>query len=319
MVLDAPRPEAASMRILLAVATYFGYIFIIVMYSAKLVKYLNLPMHLRSEVYPVIPGDQTSQERSYYEASDWWTRSRRHPLFRRAWFLFSDYFFLGEYFRREKGYWLFLYPWHMGFILIITFHILCFFGALASMLGIPVAYGSPSLVGNAIFGMTLATGVVSFISGLFGSMGILIRRLADKNLRIYATPQNYFTYLLLLAVFLSGLYSWYVDPVFAIYRNFWKGLITLKPVNVEPATATHILLFAFLLIYLPFTRSLHYITRLFGFLLIRWDDRPNLRGSALEKEIEEMLNLKISWSGPHIKPDLTWREIASEAIVTEKK
>jgi nitrate reductase gamma subunit len=307
------------MYILLAVATYFGYIFIIVMYSAKLVKYLNLPMHLRSEVYPVIPGDRTSNERSYYEDLEWWMRPRRHHLLPRVWFLLSDYFLLREYFRRDKSYWLFLYPWHIGFILIITFHIFCFFGALASLLGIPVTYGSPSIFGKVIYGLTLATGVVSFVSGLFGSMGILIKRLTDKNLRNYATPQNYFTYLLLLAVFLSGLYSWYFDPGFSAYRSFWKGLITFKPIDVEPATATHILLFAFLLIYLPFTRSLHYITRLFGFLLIRWDDRPNLRGSALEKEIEEMLNLKISWSGPHIKPDLTWREIASEAIVTEKK
>jgi nitrate reductase gamma subunit len=306
------------MRILLAIATYFGYIFIIFMYSIKLKKYLRLPLHLRSEVYPVIPGDQTSKERSYYEDPDWWTRPRRHHLLQRVWFLFSDYFLLREYFRRDKIYWLFLYPWHIGFIMIITFHIFCFFGALASLLGIPVTYGSPSIFGNVIYGLTLATGVVSFISGLFGSIGILIKRLTDKGLRNYASPQNYFTYILLLAVFLSGLYSWYFDPVFSVYRNFWKGLITFKPIDVEPATASHILLFALLLIYLPFTRSLHYITRLFAFLLIRWDDKPNLRGSSLEKKVEEMLNLRISWNGPHIKPDLTWKELASEAIVPEK-
>jgi nitrate reductase gamma subunit len=289
------------------------------MYSAKLVKYLHLPMHLRSEVYPVIPGDSTSKERSYYEDLDWWTKPQRHHLLQRSWFLFSDYFLLREYFRRNKSYWLFLYPWHIGFILIITFHILCFFGALVSLLGIPVTHGSPSTLGTVIYGLTLATGVVSFFSGLFGSIGILIKRLTDKDLRNYATPQNYFTYLLLLAVFLSGLYSWYLDPAFSVYTNFWKGLITFKPIDVEPATASHILLFAFLLIYLPFTRSLHYITRLFGFLCIRWDDKPNLRGSELEKEVEEMARLKVGWEGPHIKPNLTWKEIASEAIVREKE
>jgi len=305
------------MHILLAVATYFGYTFIIVMYSAKLVKYLNLPMHLRSEVYPVIPGDQTSGERSLYENPDWWTRPQRHHLVRRVWFLFSDYFLLREYFRRDKGYWLFLYPWHIGFIMIITFHIFCFLGALVSLLGIPVAYGSPSISGNIIFGLTLATGVVSFMSGLFGSIGVLIKRLTNQDLRNYATPQTYFTYVFLLSVFLSGLYSWYFDPVFSVYRSFWKGLITFRPIDVEPATALHILLFALLLIYLPFTRSLHYITRLFGFLLIRWDDKPNLRGSMLERKVEAMLNLRLNWNGPHVKPDLTWKEIASEAIQKE--
>jgi nitrate reductase gamma subunit len=307
------------MRILLAIITYAGYVFVVSMYSIKLIKYFRLPLHLRSEVYPVIPGDPTSKERSYYEEIDWWTRPRRHNRVRRLWFLFSDYFLLREYFRRDKSYWLFLYPWHIGFIMIITFHIFCFFGALASLLGVPVTYGSPSVLGNAIFGLTLGTGVVSFILGLFGSIGILIKRLIDKDLRNYATPQNYFTYLLLLAVFLSGLYSWYSDPMFSVYRSFWRGLITLKPIDVEPAMAIHILLFALLLIYLPFTRSLHYITRLFGFLLIRWDDRPNLRGSVLEKKVEEMLNLKANWKGPHIKPDLTWKELASDSILQEKK
>lgn len=69
------------MRILLAIAMYFGYLFIIVMYSAKLVKYLKLPMHLRSEVYPVIPGDQTSREKSYYENLGWWTKPRAGTTF----------------------------------------------------------------------------------------------------------------------------------------------------------------------------------------------------------------------------------------------
>jgi hypothetical protein len=39
----------------------------------------------------------------------------------------------------------------------------------------------------------------------------------------------------------------------------------------------------------------------------------------LEKKVEEMLNLKTNWNGPHIKPGLTWKELASEAIVRGKK
>jgi hypothetical protein len=90
---------------------------------------------------------------------------------------------------------------------------------------------------------------------------------------------------------LSGLLAWiFADPTFSEYREFWKGLIVFKPIDVGALAAFHILLFALLLIYLPFTRSLHYITRLFGFLLIRWDDEPSLPGSLLEREVEEALN-----------------------------
>jgi hypothetical protein len=114
-------------------------------------------------------------------------------------------------------------------------------------------------------------------------------------------------------VFLSGLLSWiFADPTFSKYRGFWKGLIVFNPIDVEAVVAVHILLFAFLLIYLPFTRSLHYITRLFGFLLIRWDDEPNLRGSLLEREVEEALKQKLNWRGPHIQSGSTWRDVALE-------
>ena len=299
------------MRFVLAAFTYFGYVFIITMYSVKVVKYLRLPIHLRSEVYPVIPGDQLSKEKTYYENLEWWTKPRQQNKLRRLWFLFSDYLLLAEYFRRDRGYWLVVYPWHIGFIFIITFHILSFFGALFEWLGVSVAPDSSSLFGIGLYYVSLATGVISFVSGLFGSIGVLINRLVRSDLRDYASPQTYFNYLFLLMVFLSGLLAWiFADPTFSEYREFWKGLIVFKPVDVEPLAAVHILLFAFLLIYLPFTRSLHYITRLFGFLLIRWDDEPSLPGSLLEREVEEALKQKLNWQGPHIQSGSTWRDVA---------
>jgi nitrate reductase gamma subunit len=301
------------MRFVLAALTYFGYLFIITMYSVKVVKYLRLPMHLRSEVYPVIPGDKLSKEKTYYENLEWWTKPRQQNKLRRLWFLFSDYLLLAEYFRRDRGYWLVVYPWHIGFIFIITFHILSFFGALFEWFGVSVAPNSSSLFGIGLYYVSLATGVISFVSGLFGSIGVLINRLVRSDLRDYASPQTYFNYLFLLMVFLSGLLVWiFADPTFSEYREFWKGLIAFNPINVGTLATVHILLFAFLLIYLPFTRSLHYITRLFGFLLIRWDDEPSLPGSLLERKVEEALKQKLNWQGPHIQSGSTWRDAALE-------
>jgi nitrate reductase gamma subunit len=303
------------MNILLAVATLVGYIFIITMYSMKIIKFLRLPTHLRAEIYPFIPTERYSSNKFYFKYPERLIKPQRKHLFRRILFLLKEYVFLGEYFHQDKRYWLALHPWHTGFMLIITFHIFSFFGALAMVGGIPVAPNSPFGMGITLYYLSLYLGVMSFVTGLFGSIGILVLRLADKKLRDYATPLNYFTYVFLLAVFLSGLYSWYfVDPAFNEYREFWKGLITLQPTHVEPATAIHVLLFALLLIYLPFTRSLHYITRLFAFFLIRWDDEPNMRGSLLEKKIQNLLNQRVSWSGPHIPKGVTWRDIAAEAI-----
>ncbi|RPJ10558.1 MAG: hypothetical protein EHM36_03190 [Deltaproteobacteria bacterium] len=307
------------MKYLLAFLTYFGYLFVITGYSIKIRKYLNLPMHLRSEVYPEIPGTQGSKNRSPFEDLDWWTKPRRKNWIGRFWFLFSDYFLLGEYFRKDRGYWLFLYPWHIGFITIILFHILSFFGAVSLWLGIPVIPESPWLLGKTLFYLSLIVGVISFSAGLLGSIGVLIKRLTVSDLRDYTTPQNYLTYIFLLAVFFTGLYAWLsADPLFAEYRGFWKGLITFRLIDVEPASAIHIGLFALLLIYLPFTRSLHYITRLFGFLRIRWDDEPNVKGSLLEEKIKGMLDQKVTWKGPHIRAGSTWTDLASETVAQDR-
>ena len=301
------------MDVFLAVLTYFGYVFVTAMYTVKAVKFLHLPRHLRWELYPVIHEEKYRYGGSYFEDLNGIEGGRRKAWSRSILFLLKEYFTLGEYFKRRKGYWLALYPWHVGFILIICFHIFTFFAALAMVLGLPVSSDSPIFAGKAFYYVVLLVGLVSFISGALGSIGIMIKRIADYDLRAYATPQNYFTYLFCLAVFLSGLYAWaFVDPTFAEYRHFWVGLITATPVGVAPGAALHIILFDLFLIYLPFTRSMHYVTRLFAFILIRWDDEPNRRGSKLEAELMNLFGEKPTWAAPHFKQGKTWGEQAAK-------
>ena len=301
------------MNIFLAALTYFGYIFIMAMYTAKAIKFLRLPRHLRWELYPVMHEERYRYGGSYFEEIDWITRTRRKGRLRSALFILKEYFSMGEYFKRHITYWLVLYPWHIGFILIIGFHICTFFAAAAMLLGLPVSGESPFVAGRVFYYVLLLMGVVSFVSGLIGSIGILIKRLSDDDLRPYATPQNYITYLFCMAVFLSGLYAWYfVDPTFSEYREFWMGLITWRPITVASGAALHIILFDLFLIYLPFTRSMHYITRIFAFFLIRWDDEPNLRGSDLERELMQQFGQKVTWSAPHIGSGKSWGEVVKK-------
>jgi len=308
------------MSVFLVVLTYFAYVFIIAMYSVKLIKIARMPLHLRWELYPVIHEPKSKYGSSYYEDIAQWKKSHRRALRKGILFLLKENFKFSEYFERNPGYWFVLFPWHIGFILIVAFHILCFFGALVMVAGIPVSAESTAILGRIFYFVILLTGVISFITGFLGSIGLLVKRLTDRDLKVFATPQNYFNYFFTLVVFISGLYSWYfVDPTFSQYREFWKGLVTLSPASVEYATAAHIVLFALFLIYLPFTRSLHYITKFFAYLWVRWDDRPNSRGSKIERNIEEMLNKPVSWSAPHIQSGRTWAEIVSEKISHEEK
>jgi len=295
----------------LAILTYFAYCFIIGAYTVKIVKYLRLPTHLRWELYPVIHEEKYAYGGSYFEKKEWWNEEKQKRYVRGILYLLKEYFTLGDYLTRNVLYWLGLFPWHIGFILIITFHILCFFGALFMVLEFTISPGSPDLWGRILFYAILITGIVSFIAGTVGSIFIIINRIIDKSLRTYATPLNFLMYIFTLVVFISGLYSWYfIDPDMKEYREFWKGLITFHFVGVDVGTMVHIILFDLFLIYLPFTRSLHYITRLFAFFLIRWDDEPNRRGSKLEKRLIKNLNQKVGWQGPHIGAGRSWNELA---------
>jgi nitrate reductase gamma subunit len=297
------------MNIFLAVFTYFAYGFIITAYTIKGIKYLNMPVHLRWELYPVIPEANYRYGGSRFENIDWWEKTRHQGRIRGVLYLLKEYLHLGEYFHRHRSYWLFLYPWHAGFILIITFHVLCFFSALAMVSGITVAAGSPDAAGIMLYYGCLLTGVTSFIAGAFGSIGLPFKRRTDPDLRAYATPMTYFSYLFTAVVFLSGLAAWiFTDPTLSEYREFWKGLITFRFIGVEAGSAFHIIAFNLFLIYLPFTRSFHYVARFFAFFLIRWDDEPNIRGGLLEKKLQEMFKQKVTWSAPHVKTGKSWEE-----------
>jgi len=298
---------------LLASLTYFAYVFIVFMYTWKAVKYLRLPIHLRWELYPVMHEQHYRYGGSRMEQIDGRKGRRKGGLIRSILYLLKEYVSLSEYYKRQKAYWSVIYPWHAGFILIITFHILAFFGALIMLAGAPVTAGSPVLLGKVFYFVMLLCGVVSFSAGLVGSIGVMIKRIVDTNLRDYAAPQQYFTYLFCLAVFGSGLYSWwFVDPTFSEYRQFWAGLVTLHPHTMAPAGALHIILFDFFLIYLPFTRSMHYVTRIFAFFLIRWDDRPNERGGEIERQLITQFGRRVTWSAPHIMKNGTWAEQAAQ-------
>ncbi|MFC1916842.1 respiratory nitrate reductase subunit gamma, partial [Chloroflexota bacterium] len=252
------------------IATWVSYIFIIVAYTYKVSKIARMPLHLRWEVYP-IPHEKGYQHGgSYLEELEWWTKPQEKNNLRSALYMLKQYFLFSGYFRRKRGYWLSLYPWHIGFYLIVFFHILTFFGALTMVTtDMTVNSVSTSSLGIGLYYLTLVVAIGSFVLGSFGSVGMLIERLVNKDLKDYASPMNYFNYIFFLIVFLSGLISWaFFDLTLSAYREFWVSLITFQFTSVEAATYIHIMLFSLFLIYLPFTRSTHYITILFAYFSV---------------------------------------------------
>lgn len=301
------------------IATYVSYIFVIVAYTYKILKIARMPLHVRWELYPIPHEKGYKHGGSYLEESEWWTKPQEKNNLRSALHMLKQYFLFNGYFHKKRSYWVSLYPWHIGFYLIVLFHILTFFGALTMVtIGIDISSVSASGLGTGLYYLTLVVAVGSFILGSFGSIGMLIERLVNKELKEYAAPKNYFNYVFFLIVFLSGLVSWYFfDPTLSAYREFWSGLITLQYTSVEAATYTHIMLFSLFLIYLPFTRSTHYITIFFAFFGVLWGDKPNLRGSDIERGVQEMLDKPVHWSAPHIQSIKKWSDVATEGVKVE--
>jgi nitrate reductase gamma subunit len=294
-------------------ATYISYIFIVAAYAYKVWKVARMPVHLRWELYPVPFGKGHEYGGSYLEESEWWKK----PLPKNGpggmFHMIKKYLFFGGYFKLKRDYWVSLYPWHIGFYLIVGFHVLTFFCALFMVTaGLTIAADSTNVFGQILYYLSLVVSITSFILGSIGSVGMLLKRLFNADLRTYATPSNYFNYVFFLIVFVSGIISWGFDPTLASYREFWQSLLRFKYIAVEPATYVHIMLFSLFLIYLPFTRSTHYITKLFAFFSILWNDAPNLKGSKMEEKIEDALNQTVTWSAPHIQSGKKWGEVATE-------
>ena len=300
------------------IASYVSYIFVIVAYVYKISKIARMPQHLRWELYPIPHEKGYQYGGSYLEEPEWWNKPQEKNNLRSALYMLKQYFLFSGYFRRKRGYWLSLYPWHIGFYLIMLFQILSFLGALAMVTtDITISSTSTSNVGTGLYYMTLVVAVGGFVCGSLGSIGMLIQRLANKDLRDYACPENYFNYLFFLALFLSLSFAWYYDPTLSYYREFWKSLITFQYVAVPAATYVFIMVFALHLIHLPFTRSIHYITIFFAYFGVLWGDKPNRRGGEIENEIKGLLEKPVSWSAPHIQSGEKWGNIATGGVEVE--
>jgi len=305
------------------IATYVSYVFVIVVYAVKVRKYFAMPKNLRWEVYPVATevGQKANYGGSYFEEPEFWTKPMQKNRARGIWELAKKYLTMWGYFRRVRTYWLTLYPWHIGFYLIVLFHGCALLGAiLIKTTGLEVASISANAGGQILYYATIVIALGSFILGTIGSIGLLIKRIVDKDLREYASPQNYFNYVFFLVVFVSGLVSYAVaDATFAGYREFWVGLISLEGVAVQPAEYVHIMLFSVFLIYLPFTRSTHYITILLAYFRVRWSDEPNFGSPETDEKLAEALNRQVSWAAPHIQTGQSWGEVVTNIPTIENE
>jgi nitrate reductase gamma subunit len=280
------------MGALTLVIFYGSILFCIIVSAIKVNRYASAPLHLHWELY---------RGSSVYELTDWWDRP--HSRFtEKLKSLAADLLFLRGYYQRDRKLWFFLYLFHIGIYLLIFWHAWLFVGAVT--LDIEKA----SAVGR--IGGHFAT-ALAFVGGA----GILIKRIADRDLRSYYPPIHYIKWILILITLLGGFYA--VDVYFGgrmpELLKYVRDQVTFqdfqKKLHPSLATSSHVLFASLWLVYFPFSHIMKLFFRYYHQL--RWDDVPNREGSLMESKIKGLLDRPVTWSGPHIPSGKKWNEVAS--------
>ncbi len=278
------------MGIAALVIFYGSAAFCVIALVVKIARYINAPLHLRWELY---------SGSSVYEQPEWWNKPHRSfgDKLKSA---MLDALLLREYYHRNRSFWYFLYLFHIGLYLLILWHAWLFISAATINIENAPAWG-------------IVWGHVATALVFIGSVGILIKRIMDEDLRIYYPPIHYIKWVFIVLTLAGGfyvVYSYFGGDVTKVleYINHQLAFEPASVINAPVASSLHLLLVALWLVYLPFSHMMKLFLRYYHHL--RWDNKPNLRGSDVEQRVKELLGKPISWSAPHIQPGKRWSEVA---------
>ena len=295
------------------VAGPFMYLAVLIFVAAtakKVYTIATMPRHLRWDLYPIA---HEGPEGSSFQKVEFWKRPRPFNLAYELAEMAEEILLLKRTFLYNRKIWNFSYPMHAGFYLIIAWIGLIKLGALIEIFsGLKISAASTGFWAQAINAVTLVTGVGGLALGLVGCLGLLWMRLTDESLKEYSSPITFLNLYLLIALFGVGLAAWLAnDPSFALARGYTASLYTFKPMALPPLMTLEVLLFGVFLIYLPFSRMLHFAAKYFFYHNIMWDDEPLVVGGGLDKAIGGYLHYKMGWSAPHLRSGASWLEQAT--------
>lgn len=271
-------------------------------------RYASAPVHLRWDLYPV--AHETAKRRAYggghYEEREWWTHPRVTSLAGEAIAMLEEILVLrGVWLNNRRVFWGSL-PFHWGLYLLLATTA----GIAAGALGFRAPWFATLLGVVAVLGGTLL---------LIGS-GVLLRlRARDRGLRRYTTRLDRLN----LAVFaVLGALSAAVAAGPGGIESVWRAVARLAVWQAPEAGAllsAQMVLASAVLVYLPFTRMVHFFAKYFLYHDVRWDDRPLEAGSSMERRVQAALNFGVGWSADHIESGRTWAEVATSAPPTPGK
>jgi len=279
---------------LIIIAVFYGSIFFCVIACiVRLVKFAKAPLHLRWELY---------RGSSVYELTDWWTRPQVTFLEKMK-SAALDVLFLRDFYHRNRGFWYFLFLFHAGLYVLVAWHLWLFIGAITTHIDAAPTWG-------------LVWGHVATALAVIGGVGIFIKRMTDEDLSAYYTPIHYVKWVFVILTLVEAFYAVhiYFDASMPAVTKYVRQQVAFEDLEMKfhphMATAAHVLFASAWLIYLPFSHILRLFFRYYH--QIRWDDVPNVRGGAVERKVEKLLNQRVGWSAPHVPHGRKWADFPSE-------
>ncbi len=274
----------------------------------KIVKVATMPLNLRWEVYPV--PHEAKEKRgyggSYMEDVDWSKKPRAVSIV-------PEFVEMGaEIFALKKvktynvyGIWVFSMAMHWGIYLYLGWLLLLVIGNLIPLSALDI--------------LTTVVGLASFILGTFGSLALVVKRMTNADLHLYTAPIDYFNLLFIASFFVTSLVSWLTHFSFAAHKAYIGSVLFLKPTAVPLTVLLGFALFELFMVYMPFTKLIHYFAKYFTFHHSLWDDAFKVKGSVADKKIIAQLAYPVAWSAPHIVAGKTWLEQAQNAATESGK
>ena len=293
-----------------------------VLATAHLVyRQLTLPVHVRWEIYPVQheSAAKAAYGGSYLEELNWWEKKYERSLFNELLYMIPEILFIRGLWKENRQLWWVSFPFHFGLYLMIgTFVLMVIHGGFA--LGGTKAFAAGSGLRSLLDLLIIVMGWGGLIIGNIGSLGLIHRRLTDRELRDYSTPADFFNILFIFLFFLSALLSGLSgDPTWEGAKSYVLGLVTAgnSPAGYMPGQSltggTAIVTASLLVAYIPLTHMSHMYMKYFLYHKVKWDDAPNRKGGSIETAVLENLGLKPTWAAKHVEADgqKSWSDIAS--------
>jgi len=289
----------------------------------RVYRQLNLPVHLRWEIYPVQhePTDKLAHGGSYMENLNWWKKKQEGSLLNELKYMAPEILFLRGLWKENRSLWRVSFPFHFGLYLMIATFVLLMIHAFLVLWG-GEAFAAGGAIRALLDGLIVFTGWTGLILGVIGSAGTVSRRLADSELRKYSSFADYFNILFIFLFFLFAfLACLFGDPLLEGAKAYVFGLLTAggtlnsygpgQSVFGGAAIVTASLLAA----YIPLTHMSHMFMKFFFYHNVKWDDVPNIRGGRIEAAVTKNLELKPTWQAKHIGADgqKSWKDIASSS------